>query len=95
MFRAESISLAAILGIVGGVLFLLGMRAGLGIFGLGMVANGFQGIRTRRISFARRGGRDSYEGSKAVALGVLSILVGLGLACWSAFPLLSGTAPLS
>jgi len=89
--RLNVIRLASILDVVGGVLFLAGARAGLGICGLAMVASGALGIGDRRISFRKRGRSESYEGSEAVIMGAMGILVGLGLVLWSATQLLSGS----
>lgn len=83
---------AIALGVVGGVLFVFGnafftsgSRVGVAVVGVGMVANGALGITTKRISFGRRGGRENYEGSDAVILGVTSAVFGVALTSWALF----------
>jgi len=72
-------------GIVGFVLACAGIKAGLGLFGFVMLAEGVYGVRTRRISFRHRGRRDSYQGTDAVIMGVTLVLVGLGLVAWACY----------
>ena len=47
-----------------------------------MVANGVHGIKTGSVSFARRGGKDHFNGAEAVHMSRISIAVGIALALW-------------